>query len=70
MMGDIELLVHDYCNAKCITITSITASIVISKNCTISFIDKENITVNKPNRLIAHPYSLQIRMYMKITVIY
>ena len=30
--------------------------IVIGKNCTISIIDKQNITVNRQNRLIAHPY--------------
>ena len=30
--------------------------IVYSKNYTISIIMKENITVNRQNRLIAHPY--------------
>ena len=33
------------------------AIIVYSKNYTISIIVKENITVNRQNRLIAHPYS-------------
>ena len=30
--------------------------IAISKNRTISIIDKENITINRQNQLIAHPY--------------
>ena len=30
--------------------------IVNSKNWTILIIDKENIAINRPNRLIAHPY--------------
>ena len=30
--------------------------IVCSKNCTISINDKQNIMINRQNRLIAHPY--------------
>ena len=32
--------------------------IVSSKNWTILIIDKANITINRPNRLIAHPYTV------------
>ena len=37
--------------------------IVIGKNCTISIIDKQNITVNMQNRLIAHPYVVEGNAY-------
>ena len=39
--------------------------IVISKNYTISIIGKGNITVNRQNRLIAHPYTVHIYTYRK-----
>ena len=41
-----------YVSAR-LLLVSITVS---SKNCTISIIVKENITVNRQNRLITHPY--------------
>ena len=37
--------------------------IVYSKNYTILIIIKENIIVNRQNRLIAHPYSMAIDIY-------
>ena len=33
------------------------------KKCTISIIDKQNIAINRQNRLIAHPYYVDQKVY-------
>ena len=41
--------------------------IVISKNYTISIMGKGNITVNRQNQLIAHPYSAFVNTLFPVT---
>ena len=43
--------------------------IVDSKNWTISIIVKENITVNRQNQFIAHPYNIRTYIHIYLSVI-
>ena len=52
-MGKAVIIRGDYHDIGQLLLITI---IVSSKNCTISIIVKQNITVNRQNRLIAHPY--------------
>ena len=51
-MGKVVMISDDYHDIGRLLLITIIAS---SKNCTISIIVKQNITVNRQNRLIAHP---------------
>ena len=53
-MGKIAMISDDYHNIGRLLLLTI---IVDSKNWTTSIIVKENITVNRQNQLISHPYS-------------
>ena len=51
-IGKIAMINDDYCDIERLLLLTI---IVSSKNWTISIIVKEDITINRQNRLIAHP---------------
>ena len=53
-MGKAVIIRGDYHDIGQLLLITIIAS---SKNCTISIIVKQNIMVNRQNRLIAHPYT-------------
>ena len=58
-MGKIVMIHDDYHNIGRLLLPMI---IVNSKNWTILIIVEENITVNRQNRLIAHPYYISYLM--------
>ena len=62
-MRKIAMISDDYCDIGRLLLLTI---IVSSKNWTISIIVKENITVNRQNRLIAHPYFIVLSHYVDL----